>query len=184
MDKQTKWSRWTYTLIYAFNTPWKKLCKPQYVNYEFQRLAAGNGHIWFAYVPFPLSRLVYLWTLWKWPPDRVMKDLLSITGLAASMTGSAFSDVTQSICSTMQANTGAGDNPEENISLGPLVDALLVYLNKGQLKLWGKSGMSLPLTTLNLHSLHFCLSIPKFLKGRYKKKCYYTNSIVYFFIYR
>lgn len=41
--------------------------------------------------------------------------------------------------------------------------------------------MSLPLTTLNLHLLHFCLSIPKFLKGRYKKKCYYTNSIVYFF---
>lgn len=89
-----------------------------------------------------------------------MKDPLSLAGLAASMAGPAFAGVTQSVCSTTQANTGAGDNPEETISLCPLIDALLVYLSK-ELRLCGKSGVW-PLTTLNLLLLHFCLPIPKF----------------------
>lgn len=51
------------------------------------------------------------------------------TGLA--VTGMMFAYVAQSVCSTTEANAGLGNNPKENISLGPLVDALLVYLNKG-----------------------------------------------------
>lgn len=61
-----------------------------------------------------------------------MKDPFSITGLATPMTRKVFTDVSQSLCFTAQANAGAVDNPEENISLAPLVDALLVYLNKGK----------------------------------------------------
>lgn len=53
----------------------------------------------------------------------------NITGLAvAEMT---FVDVAQSLCSTTEANTGLGNNPKENTSLGSLVDALLEYRNKG-----------------------------------------------------
>lgn len=46
------------------------------------------------------------------------------TGLA--VTGMMFADVAQSVWSTTEANAGLGNNPKENISLGPLVDALLV----------------------------------------------------------
>ena len=66
------------------------------------------------------------------------------------------------VCSTMQASTGTGDKPEEAISLGLPADVLLVHLNKGKFRLCGKSSMSLPLTTLNMLSLHFHLFIPKF----------------------
>lgn len=48
-----------------------------------------------------------------------------------AVTGMTFAEVAQSVCSTTGAIAGLGNNPKENISLGPLVDALLVYLNKG-----------------------------------------------------
>lgn len=109
---------------------------------------AGKGHVWFACVPLPLFRLLPFGTSGKQSSDSVMQYALSITGLAASMTGMTFADV---------ANTGVGNNPKESISLRPLLVVFLIYLNKGELGLCGKSGMSL--TTLTLLLFHFILPV-------------------------
>lgn len=128
-----------------------------YLNCKSKTPEAGKGHVWFACVPLPLFRLLPFGTSGKQSSDSVMQYALSITGLAASMTGMTFADVAQSVCSATEANTGVGNNPKENISLRPLLVVFLIYLNKGELGLCGKSGMSL--TTLTLLLFHFILPV-------------------------
>lgn len=98
------------------------------------------------------------------------------------MTGMAFDDVMQRMCSTTQA----WDNPEEGSSLGPLGDELLVYVEKRGLRLHGKSSMSVPLATLKLlcfYCIFVCLFL-NFKREGVKRNVIIQTGLYIFFIYR